>query len=311
MAHNAPGKHFRKGISLTQLFAMFPDDETAERWFVESRWPDGVHCTYCFGDNVKQNAAHPTMPYRCNTCKKQFSVKTNSVMHSSKIGYQKWAIAIYLVTTSLKGVSSMKLHRDLGITQKSAWHMLQRIRKAYDEISVMFGGESEVDESFFGGKEKNKHAKDKLNAGRGTVGKTAVVGMKNRGTNRIQAEVIESTDKETLQNFVTSNTAPDSTVYTDEARAYLGLPREHQAVSHSTGKYVRAMAHTNGMESFWSMLKRGYIGTYHHISPKHLHRYVDEFSGRHNARPMDTEDQMAAVVRQAAGKRLTYRQLIA
>lgn len=173
MAHNAPGKHFRKGITLVELFKMFPDDETAEQWFIESRWPDGIRCTYCFDDNIKENATHPTMPFRCNCCNKLFSVKTNSVMHSSKIGYQKWAIAIYLVGTSLKGVSSMKLHRDLGITQKSAWHMLNRIRKAYEEVSVMFGGESEVDKSYFGGKEKNKHAKDKLNAGRGTVDKTA------------------------------------------------------------------------------------------------------------------------------------------
>ena len=311
MAHSAPGKHYRTGVTLMQLFEMFPDDATAEKWFVESRWPAGVLCAYCYSDNVKTDAAHPTMPFRCNCCNKLFSVKTNSVMHSSKLGYQKWAIAIYLVTTSLKGVSSMKLHRDLGITQKSAWHMLQRIRKAYDDISVMFGGESEVDESYFGGKEKNKHAKDKLNAGRGTVGKTAVVGMKNRHTNQVQAEVVQTTDKETLQDFVVKHTTPEAVVYTDEARAYSGLPREHQTVGHGVGEYVREQAHTNGMESFWSMLKRGYTGTYHHISPKHLHRYVDEFSGRHNMRPLDTVDQMEAVVRQAVGKRLRYRELIA
>lgn len=311
MAHSAPGKHFRKGITLVELFQMFPDDKTAEQWFIESRWPDGIRCAHCYSDNIKDNASHPTMPHRCNECNRVFSVKSNSVMHASKLGYQKWAIAIYLVATSLKGVSSMKLHRDLGITQKSAWHMLQRIRKAYDDVTVMFGGESEVDESYFGGKEKNKHAKDKLNAGRGTVGKTAVVGMKNRHTNQVQAEVIESTDKETLQGFVVEHTTPEATVYTDEALAYKGLPRQHQAVRHSTGEYVREMAHTNGMESFWSMLKRGYTGTYHQISPKHLHRYVDEFSGRHNMRPLDTVDQMEAVVRQSVGKRLPYRELIA
>lgn len=134
--------------------------------------------------------------------------------------------------------------------------------------------------------------------------------MKNRDTNRVQAEVVESTNKETLQSFVTEYTSVDATVYTDEALAYRGLPRMHQTVSHSTGEYVREMAHTKGMESFWSMLKRGYVGTYHHIRPKHLHRYVDEYSGRHNVRPMDTVDQMAFVVRQAAGNRLTYRELI-
>lgn len=310
MAQSAPGKHFRKGITLLELFNMFPDNSTAEQWFVESRWPNGICCAYCDSDNVNTKASHKTMPYRCNTCKKRFSVKTNSLMHASNISYQKWVIAVYLVTTSLKGVSSMKLHRDIGVTQKTAWYMLQRIRAFYIEAHEPFEGEVEVDESYFGGKESNKHESKKLKAGRGTVGKTAVVGMKNRETNKVQAEVVETTDKETLQGFVVENTTPETTVYTDEARAYSGLPREHEAVGHSVGEYVRGQAHTNGLESFWSMLKRGYTGTYHHISPKHLHRYVDEFSGRHNIRPLDTIDQMELIVRQAAGKRLPYQELI-
>ena len=310
MAQQAPGKSFREGISLIDLFQMFPDDETAEQWFVETRWPDGIRCAYCDSENVNEKATHKTMPYRCNTCKKRFSVKTNSLMHASNISYQKWVIAVYLVTTSLKGVSSMKLHRDLKVTQRTAWHMLQRIRGFYTEVNELYDGENEVDESYFGGKESNKHASKKLNAGRGTVGKTAVVGMKNRESNQVQAQVVEKTDKATLQLFVTENTKPDAVVYTDEARAYSDLPREHFAISHGVGEFVRDQAHTNGLESFWSMLKRGYTGTYHHISPKHLHRYVDEFSGRHNVRPLDTIDQMAVVVRRAAGRRMTYAELI-
>ena len=310
MAQSAPGKHFRKGITLMELFKMFPDDETAEEWFVENRWPDGLRCAHCEGDNVAEQGNHPQMPFHCRDCRKFFSVKTNSFMHSSKVGYQKWIVAIYLITTNLKGVSSMKLHRDIGVTQKTAWHMLHRIREAWNISGDTYEGEVEVDESYFGGKESNKHAKDKLNAGRGTVGKTAVVGMKNRDTNQVQAEVVEATDKATLQGFVVENTTPDTVVYTDEAMAYSGLPRTHLAVGHGVGEYVREQAHTNGLESFWSMLKRGYTGTYHHISPKHLHRYVDEFSGRHNVRPLDTIDQMELVARRAAGKQLRYKDLI-
>ena len=313
MAHSAPGKHYRKGITLTELFEMFPDDQTAEQWFVNTRWPDGIECPFCDSDNVNDHITHKSMPFRCNDCKKRFSAKTGSIMQSSKIGYQKWAIAIYLVTTSLKGVSSLKLHRDLGITQKAAWHMLHRIRKAYDESDEedRFDGEVEVDESYFGGKEANKHASKKLRAGRGPVGKTAVVGMRERGSNRIRAEVVKNTNRRTLQLFVMLNASAFATVYTDDAPAYRGLPHEHYTVRHSVGEYVRRQASTNGLESFWATMKRGYHGVCHHMTPKHLHRYLAEFQGRHNIRPLDTEDQMAAIVEGAVGKILRYKDLVA
>ena len=160
------------------------------------------------------------MPNRCNTCKKRFSLKSKSVMHSSKLRYQKWANAIYLVTTSLKGVSSMKQHRDLEITQKAAWRMLHRIRKAYtDTNGEPFDGEIEVDETYVGGKKGYKHSSKKLRAGRGTVGKTAVAGMKERDSNKIRASVVPATDKPTLQGFVVDNTKDDTIIYTDDARA--------------------------------------------------------------------------------------------
>lgn len=220
MTHKTPGKQYRKGITIAGLIKRFPDDKTAEEWIVNNRWPNVVRCPHCDSDNVKEGAAHPTMPFRCNSCKKQFSVKTGTVMHGSKVGYQNWVIALHLVTTSLKGVSSMKLHRDLGVSLKTAWHMLNRIRESYDDTNALFDGEVEVAQAHFGGLEANKHGNKKLDAGRGVVGKPTVVGMKNRDRNQIKAQFIESEDKPRLQGFFSENTTPDTVVFTDKARAY-------------------------------------------------------------------------------------------
>ena len=161
------------------------------------------------------------------------------------------------------------------------------------------------------GWEKNKHARNRLRAGRGAVGKTAVAGIKDRDTKRVSARVVASTDRATLQGFLAEHAAPGATVYTDEASAYKGMPYAHEAVRHSVGEYVRDQAHTNGLESFWSLMRRGFTGSYHKMSPKHLQRYVDEFSGRHNNRQADTVDQMADIVTGMIGKRLRYADLIA
>ena len=310
MKQKAPGKHYRKGITLIELFELFPDDRTAEKWFEQAQWENGVVCPHCGSEKVSE-VKHPTMPYRCRDCRKHFSVKTNGLMHGSNMGYQKWAIAIYLMSTGLKGLSSMKLYRDLGITQKSAWFMEHRIREAWDDAQDPFDGAVEADEAFFGGLKINKHAKKRLVSERGTVGKAIVAGMKNRETNRINAKVVPSLDKETLQGFVVENTTENTVVYTDGASEYIGMPRSHFAVKHSVGEYVRGQAHTNGLESFWSMMKRGFMGTYHKMSPKHLHLYVAEFQGRHNTRSLDTMAQMEWVVRNMSSKRLRYKDLIA
>ena len=305
----APGKFYRKGLSLIELMDMFPTDEAAERFLVSARWPDGVTCPKCNSDDIQERETRKPQPYRCRNCRCDFSVKSHSLMHSSPLGCRVWVIAIYLLTTSLKGVSSMRLSRELKITQKSAWHLAHRIRENFQDCEKMLGP-VEVDESYFGGKEKNKHASKKLKSGRGAVGKTAVVGAKDRATNKVSAEAVPFIDKLMIHEFVTWVAEKEAKLYTDEAPVYNDFGNR-ETVCHSVGEFVKGMAHTNGLESFWALMKRGHYGTYHKMSSKHLNRYVQEFAGRHNIRNLDTIAQMQMIAQGFSKKRLRYSDLIA
>ena len=314
MTRKAPGKSSRKGISMVQMMRRFPDDATAAAYFVERRWPDGIACPSCGSLNVQTGCKHKTMPYRCREkeCAKRFSTKTGTVMEGSKLGYQVWLIATFLLSTNLKSVSNMKLHRDLDITQKTAWFLAHRLRVALAQKGEVFAGPVEVDETYFGGRRKNmSNAKRKQLSGRGTVGKTAVIGAKDRGTNKVTAKVIDGTDAKTLQGFVGEHAAPGARVYSDDAAAYDGMPFDHETVKHSLSEYVKGDVHTNGIESLWSMMKRAHKGTFHKLSEKHLDRYVQEFAARHNLREEDTIDIMGSVATGMRGKRLRYSDLIA
>ena len=318
MARSAPGKAHREGITLIELMDMFPDEASATAWFEAAIWPNGRHCPKC-GSVRTREASHAKMPYWCTDCRSYFSVKTGTAIQASKIPLRKWAFAVYLCLTSLKSVSSMKLQRDIGVSQPTAWFMLHRIREAWaEDDDDDLDGPVEVDETYFGGERKNmsnekRKALREAGAGRGTAGKTAVVGIKDRESGEVRAEVVERTDGETLQEFVRENAEPGAKVYTDEAGAYKGLARDydHEGVNHSVAEYVRGQAHTNGMESFWSMLKRAHDGIFHKISPKHLQRYVSEFAGKHNVRNSDTLIQMRDTVARLVGRRLLHRDLIA
>ena len=293
-------------MTLLELADRFPDEGAARRWFERERWgPRDRPCPRC-GALETYRAHHVSMPYRCRACGSYFSVRTGTALASSKIPLRTWAFAIWLEATRSKGISSVQLARDVGVTQKTAWFMLHRIRAGWraQRAREALQGPVEADETMVGGRERNKHADRRLGAA-WPAGKTIVAGVRDRASGRVAATVAGVADAETIQAFVRAHAAPGAAIYTDGSTVYDGLPGR-SSVRHSAGEYVRGDVHINGVESFWAVFKRAYMGTYHYMSPRHLSRYVDAFVGRHNARGLGARATMGALVRGMDGRQLRW-----
>jgi transposase-like protein len=300
-------------ISTFQLFAMFPDAESA-RLYLESRlWENGITCPSCKKlDNITTRKGGF---YRCNPCQLDFTIRTGTIFERSHVPLHKWLYAMYLLVTARKGISSLQLAKEIGVTQKSAWFVLHRLREACGGKLDKLRGMVEIDECFIGGKERNKHAHKKLKAGRGTVGKTVVVGMRERGGKTVAMPLADTT-AETLQNAIHANVEVGSTLFTDEASGYVGLDGlffRHQSVNHMAGEFAAGQVTTNGIESVWALLKRGVYGVYHQISKKHLAKYINEFTFRLNEGNVKRHslERLDSMVTGIVGKRLTFAGLTA
>ena len=299
-------------ISAYEFFKTFPDEHIALEYIESIRWPNVVVCPFCESGRTSRQKAYQY--HQCKDCRKKFTVRTGTIFERSHITLDKWLYAMYLLQTARKGISSLQLSKELGIKQSSAWFLLHRLREACNvEARRPFVGPVEVDETYIGGKEANKHERKKLHAGRGPVGKTAIVGARDRATGRVTAKPISATDRHTLQGFVAEASEAGSVVYTDEAVGYRGMPdRYHWTVKHGVREFVNGMASTNGIESVWAVLKRGYNGVYHQWSAKHMARYIDEFTFRLNEGNVarHTMKRLESLVKGAVGKRLTFAALV-
>lgn len=298
--------------TLIEAVRFFSDLDRCNEYMEQIKWPDGkIICPKCNSDRIGKIQTRKML--KCKDCKKQFSYKVGTIFEDSPIGLDKWFVAVWCITNNKNGISSYELARALGVTQKSAWHMLHRVRLAMAEggIGEKLTGTVEADETFVGGKAKNMHRKERARKikGRGAVGKTIVQGVLARG-GKVVAGVVADAKRKTLQPNVRNVVEPGATIYTDALRSYGGLEDEylHETVDHAK-EYVRGDVHTNGMENFWSLLKRCINGTYISVMPWHLFRYVDEQVFRFNERSGTDGERFDEVMSRVVGKRLQYAEL--
>ena len=310
-------KRHAQTISIPMLYKLFPDEDSCYAWLEKVRWNDEPVCPHCGGmDNIAKPPPSKPRHYWHKDCRKHFTATTGTCFHATKKPLQDWIFAVYSVMTARKGVSALQLSKELGCQYRTAWYMLQRIREACSTGMFQMKqmqGIVEIDETYVGGRERNK--RKKTNAGRGPVGKTPVMGIRERG-GKVAAAPVEGTDALTLMEFIKSHVAPGSTVYTDGASAYESfLPYfyKHDSVKHGNKEWARGSIHTNSIESVWSVFKRAIYGTWHHVSVKHLARYVNEVSFRLNEGncEVDTLDRMESLIRRIGGRRLRYKDLVA